>query len=120
MYIRKGMTTTNAKTMAARFPGKCMVCGGPISVGATILWARGEGARHADCSAKSTPVPGVVINSRGLAVPWEKSAQNPANRRARMAIRAAVRSDDVRPIGYEDDEAGYHGQDRAGRTYRTM
>ncbi len=105
------MTTTNAKTMAARFPGKCASCGGRISVGATILWAKGEGARHADCSAKPTP---------SVFVPWEKSAKNPANRRARMAIRAAVHGDDVRPIGYEDDETGYHGQDRAGRTYRTM
>jgi hypothetical protein len=116
------MTTTTSTTMAARFPGKCTSCGGRISVGATILWAKGEGARHADCSASSTlSAPGVVINSRGLAIPREMSAQTPANRRARLAIRAAIRGDnDLRRIGEDDDTAGFHGQDRAGRTYRTM
>jgi hypothetical protein len=102
-----------AATMTARFPGKCTSCGGRISVGATILWAKGEGARHVNCSAPSP--------SASVAVPWEKSAKNPANRRARLAIRAAVRGDDdLRRIGEDDDAAGFHGVTRDGRTYRTM
>jgi hypothetical protein len=101
------MTTT----MTARFPGKCASCGGRISVGSSILWAKGEGARHADCSTATAAAPakrasGIseLRNGRWVTI-------------SRRELRAAVRGDDSRRIGEDDDTAGYHGQDRAGRTY---
>jgi len=36
------------KRMAAKFAGKCAGCGGKIAVGDDILWAKGQGARHAE------------------------------------------------------------------------
>lgn len=46
--------------MPAKFAGKCADCGGAFLVGATITWAPGAGARHADttvCAAvKAAPV----------------------------------------------------------------
>jgi hypothetical protein len=104
--------TTTTKTMAARYPGKCSVCSGHISVGDQIEWTKGEGARHVDCSSVGTTSVPAGVQPVILATA--------ADRRRRLAIRAAVRGEDVRPIGYEDDEAGYHGQTRYGRTYRTM
>jgi len=37
------------KRMAAKFAGKCAGCGSKIAVGDDILWAKGRGARHAEC-----------------------------------------------------------------------
>jgi hypothetical protein len=71
-----------AATMTAKFPGKCTSCGGRISVGASILWAKGEGARHADCSVAVAPKGGELTGRR--IIPMTA---------ARRAIRAAVRGE---------------------------
>ncbi len=60
------MTTTNETKMTARFPGKCTSCGGRISVGASILWAKGEGARHADCSTSTVATAPAARRSSGV------------------------------------------------------
>lgn len=39
--------------MIARFPGKCRECGGKITRGQSIDWARSTGAAHSRCSGKS-------------------------------------------------------------------
>lgn len=39
------------KTMTAKYSGTCKECGGRISVGETILWARKQGARHLSCGS---------------------------------------------------------------------
>lgn len=38
------------RKMAAKFPGRCAECGERFPVGTEILWAKGEGARHAVCA----------------------------------------------------------------------
>lgn len=39
------------KKMEAKFAGKCGKCGIRFEAGAMILWAKGEGANHAECPA---------------------------------------------------------------------
>lgn len=39
---------TGFRKMAAKFSGKCALCGGAIAAGDEILWKKGAGARHAD------------------------------------------------------------------------
>ena len=38
-------------TMTARWTGRCGMCGEQISVGDQIEWAKGQGAKHANCDA---------------------------------------------------------------------
>jgi hypothetical protein len=51
------MTTTNETTMTARYHGKCRTCGTRISAGSIVLWAKGLGVRHADCSSGTAAIP---------------------------------------------------------------
>src|SRR3990167_8727912 len=57
------MAAVKEHEMAAKFPGKCTACGGGISAGASILWAKGAGARHKDCGAAET----VLVTPAGSA-----------------------------------------------------
>ena len=36
-------------SMPMKFPGRCLVCGGPIRAGERGLWARGVGVKHEGC-----------------------------------------------------------------------
>ncbi len=40
-----------ARKMAAKFAGRCAGCGERFAAGTMILWAKGEGTRHAVCDA---------------------------------------------------------------------
>lgn len=44
-------------TITARYPGRCTTCGGPITSGQQIEWAKGSQPRHADCATATTSAP---------------------------------------------------------------
>ena len=41
--------------ITAKFAGKCTRCQGQIKAGASIEWAKGQGASHVECPVKATP-----------------------------------------------------------------
>jgi Family of unknown function (DUF6011) len=55
------MTTTTAKTITAKFSGKCTKCHGVIPSGVMCYWESGVGIRHLNnCNAQPAPVAPVV------------------------------------------------------------
>lgn len=42
-------------TITARYPSRCSSCGGSISVGDRIEWAKGSPVRHSSCPSSVTP-----------------------------------------------------------------
>jgi hypothetical protein len=44
-------------TITAKYAGTCKGCGGRISEGERIIWARGRGSRHVDCDTQQPPAP---------------------------------------------------------------
>ena len=43
-------------TLTAKYPGRCLVDGGPIRVGEKVEWCKGIGARHISCGKKADQV----------------------------------------------------------------
>ena len=43
-------------TLAAKYPGRCLVDGGTIRVGEKVEWCKGIGARHISCGQKADQV----------------------------------------------------------------
>ena len=43
-------------TLAAKYPGRCLVDGGTIRVGEKVEWCKGIGARHVSCGQKADQV----------------------------------------------------------------
>ena len=43
-------------TLMAKYPGTCLVDGGPIRVGEKVEWCKGIGARHISCGKKADQV----------------------------------------------------------------
>lgn len=51
-------------TINAKYPGRCKSCGGAISIGDSVEWSKGSGARHVSCERAPQSVPRVHASSR--------------------------------------------------------
>lgn len=41
-------------TITAKYPSRCATCGGSVTPGQQIEWAKGQPVRHTDCAAAPT------------------------------------------------------------------
>jgi hypothetical protein len=55
------MTTTNEKTITAKFSGKCTKCHGVVPSGTQCVWAAGAGVRHVKCPEVQTQQPNAAV-----------------------------------------------------------
>ena len=50
------MVRINWITLTAKYPGRCLIDGGPIRVGEKVEWCKGIGVRHISCGKKADQV----------------------------------------------------------------
>src|SRR4249920_775528 len=43
-------------TIVAKFPGRCLACGGAVSAGELVEWKKGEGVTHEHCAKPTASV----------------------------------------------------------------
>jgi hypothetical protein len=79
-------------TIISKFPGKCTACGGHISAGTKIEWAKGQGARHVTCPSARTTSPKTKTSAPSAPV------QSPAEIVASVGRTIALLDDGSGPV----------------------
>jgi len=82
-------------TIQAKYRGICHTCGGQISIGDTIEWARGQGARHLDCAGASPRPRRSGPRRRRPAAPNKAEAPTPDALDAILAAQGRQWADDT-------------------------